>query len=290
MGAIRHLAASYEGTILATAEFESMVHVWDLESLTKVSEFKTTLDFGGHRLAISPDGKTVAAGAWARHGIAAYRSDNGRELWRRKDLKRVQYLNFDRTGQQLWCSFDEIACHSLQIENGKTLQVVRDAEKLWISPLGSTRLLQRPYDFALVNENGQIAYIPKASFAALSVAFSETEVCISESDGPVRSFSLYSAKQIWRCDPPKGVHFLEVGFSSILGKFAGVSWPFEKGGPSILHQFDGKSGRATSLCEVDCPDSVFCQKGSHLVTRNGSVLDIQSGKIEGRLAFPMKDI
>jgi hypothetical protein len=65
MSAIRHLAASYSGNVLAAGEFEKRIHIFDVVTRTKVCEFDSRLDFGGRRLAVSDDGRYCAAGAEA---------------------------------------------------------------------------------------------------------------------------------------------------------------------------------------------------------------------------------
>ena len=286
MSSIRHLAGSYDGAIFATAEFKSVVHLWDLLTLTKLNVFETVLDFGGSRLAISPDGKIVVTGAYEKEGIAAYRASDGVELWRRKDLKKVQQLQFDREGHRLWCCFDEGGSKCLEAKDGKSALSLRGVKRLWESQFGSAQIFCRSADLAISYNLSEVVPIPKASFAVLKAAFSESQVCISEAGGPVRVFSLSSAKEVWRHDPKKGVHFLNVAFSYATETFVGVSWPFEKGGPSILTDFNKATGTAHPICEVDSPEIIFCKKGSRLVTRLGTVVETKDGRIAGRFAFP----
>ena len=287
MEPIRHLAASYRGTHLAAAEFKSVVHLWDLRSRTQMNTIETTLDFGGTRLAISPDGEIIAVGAYRRHGIAVYRTIDGVELWRRKDLTKVQHLGFDRKGRDIFCSFEPSECQRLDVVSGETAGAIVGAKEVWESPWDSIELRQlRSQHFALIKDESPIGSIPKASFAALSVAFSPSEVCISEAGGPVRLFELSSGTQLWRYDPPQGVHFLEVSYSSVARRFMGVSWPFENGGAHVLSHFDDE-GAAHSVCELGPGKSVylsaFCMEGAKLVTNTGSVFSTDSGKVEGQL-------
>jgi hypothetical protein len=61
--AIRQLATSRTGRVLAAAEFERVVHLYDLTTSGHLRTLDTILDFGGDRLAISNDGKTLVVGA-----------------------------------------------------------------------------------------------------------------------------------------------------------------------------------------------------------------------------------
>src|SRR5207248_2897310 len=82
---IRHLATSWSGSVIAAAEFERTVHVWDVAELRHLTTFPTIMDFGGTRLAITPDGKNCVAAAYHVEGVAAYAAPDGTEVWRRKD-------------------------------------------------------------------------------------------------------------------------------------------------------------------------------------------------------------
>jgi WD40 repeat protein len=286
MAAIRQLASSYDGHVLAAADSESVVHLWDLQSFTCLNTIETTLDFGGSRLAIAPDGHVVAAGAYHVHGIAAYRASDGTELWRRKDLKKVQHLRFGYDAHRIFCCFDRSACESLDAASGKSGRTLRGISDLWESPFRPVRLMKRSRDFVIATDKSKIAIVPKVTFAALSAAFSESAVGISEAGGPVRLFDLSSGKQLWRHDPPKGTHFVRLAFSAAIGHFVGLLWPFERGGASSLHVFDEKSGVAHWAADVGpSTKAVFCQRGTRLVNSSGDVFSVPSGRVECRLAF-----
>lgn len=67
---IRHLSSSWSGSVIAAAEFERAVHLWDLSAEKHVATFPTIMDFGGRRLAVTPDGKNCIAAAYRFQGIA----------------------------------------------------------------------------------------------------------------------------------------------------------------------------------------------------------------------------
>jgi len=287
MTAIRHLAASRDGSLLAAAEFESVVHLWDLNSLTRLRTFETTLDFGGSRLAVSPDGGLLAVGAYQRYGIATYRTLDGSELWRRKDLKKVQRVRFSHDGCRLFCCFDSSACERLDPLTGKSGSALRGVRNLWASSFSPACLLQRARDYLVADDKSNLVVIPKTSFAGLSAAFSPSEVCISEAGGPVRLFSLESGAMLWRHNPPEGTHFLELGYQTSSNQFVGISWPFKNGGNYMLCRFDRGSGEACPHTEVPSAyERVFLRNGSRLVTASGAVIDVHSGRLETTLSFP----
>lgn len=242
MTAIRHLAASRDGSILAAAEFESTVHLWDLNTFSRLRRFETTLDWGGSRLAVSPEGSLIAVGAYQRHGIAAYRTSDGSELWRRTDLKKVQRLCFSHNGRDLFCCFDRHACERLDSLSGKSGANLRGVRNLWASGFGETYLLERSRDYLVTKDGSNLMIIPKMSFGCLSVGFARSRVCVSEAGGPVRLFDLRSTKMIWRHVPAKGTHFLAMAYQASSDRFVGVLSPYETGGRSTLCHFDNDTG------------------------------------------------
>jgi WD40 repeat protein len=288
MTAIRHLAASRDGSVLAAAEFESTVHLWDLETLAPLRTFETTLDFGGSRLAVSPDGGLIVVGSYESDGIAAYRSSDGSEMWRRKDLKKVQQLRFSHDGR-LVCCFDGSPCERLDPMSGKSGKALRGVRKFWASDIGSQCLLVHARDYVLADAKTNLAIIPKASFAVLSAAFSPSEICISEAGGSVRCFSLKSGAMLWRFDPPEGTHFLRLAYQESSDQFVGISWPFQNGGCYKLCRFDRDSGEARPQAEISSAYAcAFWRNGSRLITASGAVIDLTSGHVEATLAFPQK--
>lgn len=86
---IRQIACSHDGPIVAVAEFERFVQIWNVESQRCIAKVETTLDFGGRRLAITRDGLGCVVGAYHVHGVALYETKSGTEVWRRKDLKGI---------------------------------------------------------------------------------------------------------------------------------------------------------------------------------------------------------
>src|ERR1700743_3832223 len=147
--AIHHLAASPDGFLLAAAEVKSIVHLWDLNSLARLRTFETTLDAGGSRLAVSHDGGLLAVGAYQRYGIAAYRSSDGSELWRRKDLKKGQGIRFSYNCARIVCCLDGSASERLDPLTGESGKTLRGIRNFWTSSFASQCLLQRANDYLL---------------------------------------------------------------------------------------------------------------------------------------------
>lgn len=285
--AIRHLAASRTGKVLAAAELTRFVHLYDLLSLERLGSLDTILDSGGRRFAVSADGRTVAAGAYHVHGIAAYSSSTGEAIWQRKDLKKVQQITFNGDSARVWCGFDSGPCESLNATTGKSGRSLRGVLRVWESDFAPVRILERKRNYAIADFEAPVASIPRVGFAVLSAGFSPSQVCISEAAGPVRVFDTRSGAEVWRHTPPQGTHFLRVAFCEEVQSFFGVSWPFEKGGQLLLQRFAPDDGSVSALMEISPASEVaFCLRGSRLITDRGVCFDVVTGRTVGLLAFP----
>ena len=285
---IRHLAASYSGKILAAAEFERSVHLWDLEAHTLLKTIETTLDFGGDRLAMSPDSKTLAVGSYNFYGMAAYSTSTGAELWRRKDLKKVQQVAFSNDSERVLCCREKGSCERLNAGNGKSGQQLRDVRNIFASPHAPLYVTSgsRNAPYRLQNNESKLASIPRITFAILSVAFSESQVCISEAAGPVRCCAIPTGEEIWRYVPPSGIHFLEIGFCAASECFCGLSWSYGTGGHYFLHCFDPSNGVARGTVKLGTGwQASFCCRGACLVNNFGSIFQVPTGQIIGKLDF-----
>ncbi len=248
---IRHIATSHNGMRLATAEFEHMVQIRDLQSREKIGEFRSILDYGGDRLAISEDGSYCATGAYNRHGIATYNAENGNLIWQRKDLKKVQRLKYARYPENsLFAFFDEKPCSVLNRESGETLRMVRGLRGMSEHPFAGIQLFEKSREFEIfcLESSKRIAKIPRITFGALDVTFTEDAVIISESTGPVSAYSLSDGKPNWRYTPDEGNHVLKLAYCRVTGEILGINWPHKKGGNKTILSFEKGSGKLSHTC------------------------------------------
>jgi outer membrane protein assembly factor BamB len=285
--AIRQLAGSYAGPLVVAGEFENTAHIWNLQTADRVRTIEAKFDYGGKRLAISPDGKMLFTGAWARYGIAAYSISDGQQVWRRTELKNVQALAVDAAGDRLICSFDRSPTHLMDPKTGVTLETLRGVEDLYNAPFSKAVVqVSRQGKIWLRGPTGKKISIPATSFAVLAVEFGAGEVCISEVGGPVRCFDIETGEERWRHTPRTGLHFLNLGFDIVTSRFAGVSWAYKTGGEYFLEAFDG-DGRATFIAQPDeAGAAIFCLKGSTLLTERGDLIDVATGRTKTTLDFP----
>ena len=284
---IRHIATSHAGPTLALAEFEQNVYVWDVAAHALVSNFTTTLDFGGTRLAITSDGQHCIVGAYRRHGIAAYAARTGQEVWRRKDLKKVQDIHVSLDDSQLYCGFQGASYHILDRETGQTKAKWRGVKDVWESAYERLLLIEKHDLILRAHDDTRIGAIPRVTFAILSVAFGPRSACVSESGGPVRCFHTQNCDEMWRFIPEPGKHVLRLAYCQATNCFVGVIWPYEHGGSMALIEFAANSGIAREMANLDEPaESEFFGRGSRLVTSDGRVWNVPNGTVAESIVLP----
>ena len=285
---IRHIACSHAGNAVAVAEFQKSIQVWDVDTKSRISHFESTLDFGGTRLAITPDGEFCAIGAYHVHGVALYRSSDGTEVWRRRDLKKVQWMQVSLDGQRILCGFEGKSFQILDLETGESQRVFRGVDEIVESSFNNVScFVRRKRDYRLVNDDGKtIAKLPQKTFAALSIAFGSGKLCISESTGTVRCFSIRDGKQIWEYDPGSGIHALELTWNANRNKFCAITNALHIGGECQLVVLDESTGKVTSKKSLgEIFRAAFCDVGTKVLCSDGTLRNSATGQIQARLAF-----
>src|SRR5262249_36325207 len=275
---IRHFASSWSGSVIAAAEFERTVHVWDVAAERHLATFPTIMDPGGTRLAVTPDGKTCIAAAYHVEGIAGYAASTGTEVWRRKDRKKTQTLRVSLDGGRVYACFDNRSCQVLNRETGKTIETWAGVRDVWESPYEPVMLLEKRPLVLQTPDERKIANIPAESFAVLSAAFGPGLVCVSESGGPLRCLNTKTGAERWRFQE-KGQHFLELSFAEQAQVFVGICWPYERGGSFRLLRFDPQTGVVSVAAELGKAGRFeFCLRGTRLLSSDGSVMDSATGR------------
>lgn len=284
---IRLFASSWSGSVIAAAEFEHTVHIWDVTTERHLATFPTIMDFGGTRVAVTPDGTNCIAAAYHVEGIAGYAASDGTEVWRRKDLKKTQTLRVSLDGRRVYACFDSRTCQVLNRETGKTIKTWAGVRDVWESPYQPVMLLEKRALVLQSPEEEKIATIPAETFAVLCVAFGPGLVCVSESTGPLRCLDTQTGVERWRFQE-KGQHFLELAFAEQAQAFVGVCWPYERGGSFRLLRLEPQSGAASVVAELGkAGEFEFCLRGTRLLSSDGSVMDSATGNCVGKLAFPV---
>jgi WD40 repeat protein len=285
---IRHLAVSPSGNVLAAGEFERTVHLWNLKTRKFLRTIDATLDFGGNRLVISNDGRILVAGAYIRHGIAAYSTKDGSLKWHRKDLKKVQIITFSGDQTKLFCCFDSAACLILDAATGKTLLTLHNAKKVWDNRWGTVRFIEsKSGDHRLIDlTNGKTTTVSRITFTVYDTAFSKSSIAICEAGGPARCIELATGREIWRNNPPPGVHYGKLAFCESIRQFVGVHFNYENGTSGCVAQAFDDKGNVTDIANLGNPWEIeFCKSGTQLITNWGELVDVATGKMVAKLPF-----
>lgn len=279
MKRISHIATSFDGRIFATGEFKELVSIWDIDEGTHKGSFRTHLDYGGHRLAISPDGQLCAAGAYSIYGISVYNVPDGSVVWTRKDLKKVQWLGFDPTSGNLLAGFDSKPLHVLNSRTGETLETLRGVRQKKCNPYNDTCLVDGT-KLEIRGNAGKPIVLQRCTFAILDGAFSPGVVYLTESGGPLRAIDCTNGALLWEYIPENGSHFPSIGYNAITKTLFGVLWPFEKGGAKTLWQFDPSTGLVISrmILEDNPVETEFAYRGSRLITSNGYIYRLEGDR------------
>lgn len=287
--AIRELAAARTTPTICAAFVETVVQVWDIATQSQTGECLARYSFGASNLAMHPDGHSFVTGlAAGKDGLDMYKAPDAALLWRRERMSHPHSLRFAPSGKQLSCTtHNSRVVERIDAATGATFQVIRDAKGYIESAHGCVLIIPKSKpNYLLLCE--QEVPIPKLTFAALDVAFTEDAVCLTESGGPVRFIDLATGAERWRYEPPSGSHILRFHYSDRDGFLYGILWHYKKGLFRNLVRFDAQTGQSTNICKLDSWNEAFLECTHQLVTTSGDIIDLSTGRVVGRLAFPQK--
>lgn len=287
---IRRLAASWFGDLVAAVDEKDVIHVWSLESFSKLCEVQTFPKAPGVSVSLNRESSVVYAGSWYAGGAMAYSLSESRELWKRRDLRRFSGISAGGYDSDLYCWFDGKASLRLDPATGKTVEKLRGVREFYCSSLNPVLLSGRRELHFGPKPTITRFKVPRTTFAVLDVAFAPDCVAVTESGGPVRCFSLVTGTERWRHTPAPGVHFIELSYCASLDLFVGVEWPYKTGGNHRLVSLARISG-ATTLIAGLAPslDFEFCRSGTLLISSEGDIVDVVSGRKIRRLEFPREE-
>lgn len=252
--------------------------VWDLDPIRMVATFDTILDFGGDRIHLSNDGAIVLCAAYHRDGVAAYDCATGCRLWQNRGVKRPQRLSMSRTSRIAYVGVEGGPCLALSLDDGSVAARIRGVRRLEESPFNPLVFLDQHRPVVASHKLKPVFAVPRTTFAFLDVAFGPRQLALSEAGGPVRCVELASGRVAWVHRPPEGVHCLNLAYCGKAEAFVGVLWPFAHGGSKQLVRFNA-DGSAYVIKDFGGPaEQCFCQAGASLLTTDGTLIEILSGK------------
>jgi WD40 repeat protein len=296
---IRHLAITDEPSIVAAALFEKTVQIWSCKTGKQLGEFQTMLDFGGKRLALTPDGSSCIVGAWGQRargprGLAAYSIPDGKLLWNREEIRHIQYVRLSGSGREIYCGIEGSSAHIINSATGETLERVRRATKIVGSRYTAHQLIVQTGSRYLVRGQNQFE-IPAQSFALLDAVFSPEAICLSEAKdgmgpseniGGIRLFDLATGELRWHSN--LGAKNLTFNFSD--QRFYCVAENSDDPSNRSLVRLRGDILQCDQVLALGrCWETAFSPSGNILVTVHGDVYDTATGTQTGFLGFPQRD-
>jgi hypothetical protein len=133
-GWIREVVCASGGDLFVAAEFTAGVEVYSLAQRARVSKFETVVEARG-RLGFSCESRPkLLAGAYNRYGVRAYDPLSREEIWRRPDLKRVQYVRGTPYGVAVGVEGGPLRL--LDAETGEPTQSFRGVSALYVGDHG----------------------------------------------------------------------------------------------------------------------------------------------------------
>jgi hypothetical protein len=286
-------------SILATAPWDGPVQIWNSDTGSQLTEFKTVFD-NCNRLAIDLKGERIVAANWRKGkngGIACYEIASGQPVWHRTDIGQVQDMQFSPREDRVWCRIDGRPVHCFDAWTGATLATVRGAESAFDSPFTSHTFFFRHKDLVLEAGENRIT-MPRLGFF-YGGAFSHDAVCVAEMaerrgnpqiDGSfIRCFEVANGKERWHYICPDD-HYIQLvsyqndGFLYCVVA-AGQQGRVER--KTVLLRLTLESGSCTEMCELHsavCPYFGGFGNGI-LVTPTGDVISLKTGAVVRRLPF-----
>jgi len=257
------------------------------------------LDFGGRRLALTPDGTVCIVGAWGQRGrgprgLAAYSVPDGRLLWNRKEIRHIQYVRLSGSGREIYCGVEGSSAQIVDTGTGQTLRKVRGARRIWGSQYTAHQLIMQEGPCYLVRGQSEFEIHP-LSFALHAAAFSPDALCVSEPEnflhpneqvGGIRMIDLKSGEVLRHLD--RGAN--ELAYNSSDSCFYGVTaLDTDTGRCHQLIRFGGTNQLCEDVALLDQGWAfAFSPSGKVLATAKGDVLETSTAALLMHLDFPQK--
>lgn len=261
--------------------------MWDARSGKRLSNFHANWDIGGRRLAISEDGKFCAVGAYQRHGITLHDSIGGKELWNRKDLRKVQHLKFSIRRNAVLAGIDQQAFRAIDTGSGSDLDKFAGVQDVWENPFGDQIFREKKSgDHELLDLHGdeEKIVIRRTSRSVLDACFSENRLAVSEAGGATSCYSLKDGSLAWKWLDRES-HNLRLAYSKMTNEVIGLNQMPTKGGGTCIVALNMDTGMKERKTSRDLGIASFVLDGSCVITWEGDLIDTSNGEIVSHLAF-----
>jgi hypothetical protein len=129
----------------AKFDIQGVARLFNLAEKTQVTEFEVRHECPGWgtRIALNGDVSSCFVGCYNVYGIACYSLPDGKEVWRRKDLKLVQSVLSLDFQKFVFCGRETGAAHLLDAKSGETVEKLNGVEGVFGSPFDETVIVNR---------------------------------------------------------------------------------------------------------------------------------------------------
>lgn len=123
---IRCLATSDNGDFLAALENEGPktkhknIHIWNFATLSYINTLHTHHD-GLKSFDISTDGTRCVVGSYYRYGITMYDTGTAKEIWNKKEHKRLLSIKFIQNNTKIAVSYPDQPLKFIDAKTGASL-------------------------------------------------------------------------------------------------------------------------------------------------------------------------
>jgi outer membrane protein assembly factor BamB len=263
------------------------VRLFDALNRSTGAGFFVRYDFGGNRMCLSRDGSTVLCGCYCVYGLGAYDVSTGKELWRRKDLKRVQDVQPLFHDDLVFCGREGSSGQIISITTGDTVQTLRGIKKIYASP-HSSHVLLIGKDYQVQSPPGTKRFrIEPESFAVIDSAFSHDVVVVVEAAGHMRAFSLTTGKLLWRQTPTEGLRWMNVEATDSGSFVANLVVDARPSNLGFFVHLDAITGNR--LNEVPFPaneSGCYCMRGKAFFGSSNCLWSSETGQSLHRFELP----
>lgn len=170
---------------------------------------------------------------------------------------------------------------------GITLKVIDDVQNYFEGDYGCDFVVPRGKSSPYILRRGAEEFqIPRMTSATLDVDFAPDCVCFSEAGGLVRCVDYWNGCTRWVFRPEPGSHALQIHYNSTDDSFYAVVWDYDMGRFRRLLRIELVSGEQETVCALKSSNEKFLSKRAELITSDGTVIELSTGRRINRLDFP----